>query len=403
MLYPNLLTRELNERREEFVRFDRAWRERTREYAARLLALSRAVFVDVERSLLFVKAAGAIPSGELQGAGSMILPFHLTWRTHEEARRWALDALTDRTTFAADGSQLLPGREISMPVAVVQVAWFENPHARDAQYEKQARVSIVSPAEFLERIEGERISAEMVVGLHRFRLEIEEVKRFLEKKRGWQQRKERTPVAFFDGTLLLSIGQPRMSLQTEYVAGLVDLIKLSRDARVPLVGYVDLSYARDLVRLLDSIHPVESDARTLSVYDAQILHAAVDDESAPVLNRWGDRTAFCYAQREGFEDEEGKPLVGFTYMQTTGGGVPARLDIPAWVYEAGLLDDVVNTVRAECVSGLGYPYAIEAADEASVITWRERAQFLRVIQEFAEKNDFDFNMSRKAASKVRRR
>ena len=36
-----------------------------------------------------------------------------------------------RVTFAADGSQLLPGRELSLPVAAVQVAWFENPHTRE--------------------------------------------------------------------------------------------------------------------------------------------------------------------------------------------------------------------------------------------------------------------------------
>jgi len=102
-------------------------------------------------------------------------------------------------------------------------------------------------------------------------------------------------------------------------------------------------------------------------------------------------------------DERHQPLIGFTYLQTTGDGPPARLDVPAWVYEAGLLDDVVDAVRAECVSGLGYPYAIETADAAAVITARDRDQFLRLIQEFAEKESFAFRVSRKAASKVRRR
>ncbi|MBA3322368.1 MAG: DNA double-strand break repair nuclease NurA, partial [Pyrinomonadaceae bacterium] len=100
----------------------------------------------------------------------------------------------------------------------------------------------------------------------------------------------------------------------------------------------------------------------------------------------------------------GEPLVGFLYLQTTGDGAPpARLDVPAWVLEAGLLEEVVDAVRAECVVGNGYPYALETADAAAVITTRDREQFLRAIQEFAEAEDFAFRVSRKAASKQRRR
>ncbi|MDQ3818288.1 MAG: DNA double-strand break repair nuclease NurA [Acidobacteriota bacterium] len=95
--------------------------------------------------------------------------------------------------------------------------------------------------------------------------------------------------------------------------------------------------------------------------------------------------------------------MGFTYLRTTGDGAPARLDLPAWIYEAGLLDDVLDAVRAECISGMGYPYAIEAADEAAYISGRDREQFLRAIQEFAEREKMPFSISRKAASKMRRR
>ncbi|HWW74913.1 MAG TPA: DNA double-strand break repair nuclease NurA, partial [Pyrinomonadaceae bacterium] len=82
---------------------------------------------------------------------------------------------------------------------------------------------------------------------------------------------------------------------------------------------------------------------------------------------------------------------------------PARLDIPAWVHEAGLVEEVVDAVRAECVVGNGYPYAIEAADEAAVMTGRDREQFFRAVQEFADEHSLDFNVSRKAMSKGRRR
>ena len=34
----------------------------------------------------------------------------------------------------------------------------------------------------------------------------------------------------------------------------------------------------------------------------------------------------------------------------------------------GLLERVVDVVRAECVAGTGYPYAMETADALAVIT-----------------------------------
>jgi hypothetical protein len=402
MLYRNLLTEALARRREEFLRFDKSWRECVLEYCERWRALDSLSSEEVRGRALSSKfSTGALPSLELDRAGRMVVPFGKSWATHEEARRWAVDALADRVTFAADGSQLMPGREINMPVAVVQVAWFENPHNPERPYEKQARSEIVAPAELLSSTDG-RVKADTIVDLHRFQLEIEETARFLEKKRGWQQRTERTPVAFLDGTLLISIALPKTRIQDAYVDALKRLALLSRETRVPIVGFIDQSYARDLVRLLDVLRERKADETEPVIYDAQFLHAETDC-AEPILKSWGDRTSFCYSLREGFEDEKGEPLIGFTYLQTTGEGLPARVDMPAWVYEAGLLDDVLDAVRAECVVGLGYPYAIETADAAAVINARDRSEFLRVIQEFAEDEQLTFGLSRKSASKVRRR
>jgi hypothetical protein len=405
MLYRNLLVDALRERREDFMRFDSAWRTDVRDYAGRLKALDGRTAQSVREAVGGARTPGALPSAELDQIGSFVVPFGRSWRTHEEARRWAIDVLQDRVTFAADGSQLLPGREITLPVAAVQVAWFENPHTRDGKYRKEARFDIVSPVELLEG-SADRLSAETVVGLHRFRMEMDALRAFLEAKKNWRARKERTPVAFFDGTLLMSFALPQTKIQDAYVDALVELVRVSRETEVPLVGFIDQSYARDLVRLLDALDEEHAGSRSRALYDAQLLHTPVETD-VPALRLWGDRTILYYCLREGlstrFLDERGVPLVGFTYLQTTGESAPARLDVPVWIYEAGLLDDVLETVRAECVGGLGYPYAIETADAAAVITGRDREQFLRAIAEFAERESFAFNVSRKALSKIRRR
>jgi len=402
------------------------WNESVGEYTRRLRKLGRRASAAEIRAAAAraiaagaARAAGALPSAELDGAGAFVVAFKERWRSHEEARRWALEVLTERVTCAADGSQIMPGREISLPVAAVQAAWFENPHTPGGQdtYRKESRFAIITPQELLEA-EGGAATAADLVGLRRFELELGALSEFLERRRGWRGRGERMPLAFFDGTLLLSTTRTRTDTQSAtldfsrgYVKAIVEAVELSRDTEVPLIGYVDQSYARDLVRLLDLL---STDARpAATVFDTRLLSVVANsssggggDDGEPLFAAWGDRTIFCYCVREGmkeFQDREGNPLIGFLYLQTTGEGAPARLDIPAWVYEAGLIDEVVNTVRAECVVGNGYPYALETADAAAVITMQDREQFLRAMQEFAAEQNLGFHVSRKPISKAHRR
>ena len=280
----------------------------------------------------------------------------------------------------------------------------ENPHAPEGRYLKDVHFEVITPDQLLG---GERSyeSPEQVVGARRFELEAKAVCQFLERRRGWRERGERVPVAFFDNTLLFSSRRKdaEVSFSTRYAAALSELIHLSRETEVPVIGYVDQSYAPDMRDLLEALH---ADAPRTSIYDAQLLRARGEGEP-PLLEAWGDRTIFWHCRRtnlaESFFDERGSPLVGFVYLQTTADGNPSRLDIPVWVHEAGLLEEVLDAVRAECVVGNGYPYAIETADEAAVMTARDRAHFLRVMQDFADQHRLDFRISRKAASKGRRR
>lgn len=418
MLYHTHLIRALDEQREAFARFDQTWHRDLSDYAGQLERLSSKPSEEI-RSLATSrsKAPGALPSEEFDETGSARIIFAGRWGSHEEARRWAIDVLRSRTTFAVDGSQFLPGREVSIPTAAVQIATFENPHTAEGTYHKQARLFVITPSDLLGTEGGSSprrhsSEADTIVSFRRFEEEIKALKEFLEKQRGWRARGEAIPVAFFDGTLLISYARPRTPVQDNYINLIIDLVKLSRDSEVPIVGFIDQSYARDLINLLDVL---SGSAKSSVIYDAQVLleqfankgEAAAATTSSASGPTWGDRTSFCYCLREGlkdgFLDEQGDPLVGFSYLQTTGDNPPARLDLPSWIYEAGLLNSVLDVVRAECVVGNGYPYPIEAADAAAVITMRDRASFLRAVQEFAERERFGFRISRKTTSKLRRR
>ena len=90
-------------------------------------------------------------------------------------------------------------------------------------------------------------------------------------------------------------------------------------------------------------------------------------------------------------------------MKTGASAPPARLEIPLWVWREGLLDEVLDVVRAEVVVGNGYPYAIQAADAAAAIGARDREQFYAIFQRFAEEQGVKLRVSQKVASKARRR
>jgi hypothetical protein len=405
MLYRTHVIGALESKREDFARFERSLRGEVSELAARLGALAGRRAEEVRRESGANVARVAFPSDELERVGAAVLPFRESWRSHEEARRWALETLRHRTTFAADGSQIFPGREASLPVAAVQIASFENPHTPEGRYTKDVHFEVLAPDELLGRA-GDYESPEQVVGLRRFELEARAVCHFLERKRDWRKNGERAPLAFFDNTLLVASlrkGTDR-HLSQRMADALAELIITSRETEVPVVGYVDHSYAHDIGGLLAALH---RDLPESNAYDAQILRAPARGTNSPPLAHWGDRTVFWHCQRpnlaEAFFDERGAPLVGFLYLQTTADGHPARLDIPAWVHEAGLVEEVADAVRAECVVGNGYPYAIEAADQAALMTGRDREQFLRAVQDFAAEHRLDFHVSHKALSKGRRR
>lgn len=344
---------------------------------------------------------GAFPV-EPRRSDSFAVSLGTKWTNHESAREWASTVLNGRTTFAADGSQLYVEKETTLPIGAVQVGWLENPHDAAKPYEKGGSFELLTPNDLLSDGD-EPFDPSTKVGERRFYAEAERVGEFLSKHKGWRDRGERMPLAFFDGTLLVSFSLPRTTLQKNYVRTMVNLVRHSRDMRVPMIGYIDRSFARDLVTMLEQFSGSTEKSRG-SVYDASLLNRRAEKKTLPA---WGDRTPFFYSRRSGLADyidaASGNALVGFIYLRTTADGSPARLDIPAWIYEDGLLDELVDVVRAECVVGLGYPYPLEAADQAALISGTDRDVFFRALQDFATREKLDFSVSRKNASKARRR
>ncbi len=318
-----------------------------------------------------------------------ILAAHLTWPNREASRQWVEQHLAGVATFAVDGSQIYPSRDLSIPIALVQIGWFENHHLPQGSYSKDIAVEVMTPADLQVSTSSEPVDRR--VNLRRFELETRRLIEYIQAQAGSE-----ACLVFFDGSLVATFAEPfEAEIRNQYVACLRQLLQASETYRVPLVGYIDTSYARDLVGMLQGLYHLPE---ATAIHDAQLL-------SPLCKERWGDRTPLFRCQRSGilqqYQDQHDR--IGFTYLKTTQDGYPARIELPLWLYEAGRLEQVMNWVRGEVIIGGGYPYAIETADQVAVLQADDRQVFYRLLQDWADQENLNLRLSRKMVSKVRRR
>jgi len=335
-----------------------------------------------------------------------LFPFSREFANHEQARQWA-ECIEGVTTVAVDGSQLQPWRDASIPVALIQVGLFANPHLRGQPYTKDVTLEVLSPDEISESpVEGKDPDSypysEMQVNLRRYQLEVETLRRQMEQ-RAHSRREDQlahSPVVFFDGSLVVSFALTMPEpYRSAYIQAAKLLLQTSEEQRVPLIGYIDTSYARDIITMLRRLdlaqeRPVLRD--TKRIHDALLWQGQM---------RWGDRTPAMICARGDILEDYGpyRESVAFCYLQTTARRPPARLEFPRWMLDDGLLEPVLDVVCAEIIAGNGYPYAIETADAVAVITMQDRQEFYGQFQEFMQRQGMKFTFSTKSISKGRRR
>jgi NurA domain len=401
MIQRDKILKQLQSKRDQFVAFEDSFQDEAGKYHDALDRMAMLPSSELTRKLATVKAPGALPTEEFDAAAGLRIDFPHKWKNHQEAREWAFDALLDHPTFAVDGSQIRPDDDFSIPVAAVQVAWFENRHTVDGRYVKDARFEVLTPEDLTVDFGDDRVISEQQVNLRRFELEIESLRATMEKLSAPGGDDAKLAVAFFDSSLVISFADRLQGeAQERHVRAMLELLRSSEKTGVPVVGYVDGSRSRDLVHMAASLFKLN---------DAEKIHDAwlVDSRLT-----WGARTPMFVCARGGADRkqlsvlekfEEFRRGVGFVYLKTSATAPPARLEIPLWVLERGLLSQVIDLVIAEVVVGNGYPYVIQSADAAAVINSRDRDAFYAIFQRFAREHEIGLRISQKTASKSRRR
>ena len=422
MLHKGKLQAALNLKRGQFNAFDDSFSDQLNAYRHALETLytrypsSTHLEYRLPPGKIGMPSAGARPSMEYDrwlahAAHSDYhcpkISFGREFENHEQARQWA-ECIEGITTIAVDGSQLQPWRDASIPVALIQVGLFANPHAQGRPYTKDVLLEVLSPDEIMEESLAENKDpdsypySEMQVTLRRYMLEIETLCNQMEQY--GQARRDgdpsHSPIVFFDGSLVVSFALTMPSPYRErYIASAISLLQTSEQQRVPLIGYIDTSYARDIITMLRRLDMMERQPvlhETKNIHDALLWQGQL---------RWGDRTPAMICARGDILEGYGpyREQVAFCYFQTTSTRPPVRLEFPRWMLDDGILEPVLDVVRAEVIAGQGYPYAIESADAVAVITMQDRAEFYGIFQDFMERQGLKFTFSTKSVSKGRRR
>lgn len=280
MLYTQKLLAELERTREHFTSYQDRYGQQLGAYRAALASLGQRYATAQLLSTTQAKrrdggenshAVGARPTSEYDrwqaagGTGVPVLTFGHTFSHHEAARSWA-ECLRGTTTFAVDGSQLLPWRDASVPVALVQAGLFENPHeplVGSANYKKDVVIELLPPDDLLTAMPdtdartGEALGySTQIVHLRRFELEVKTLTmrmRYHADSQGSKQQLGKV-IAFYDGSLIVSFALKMPSPYRErYVRAARQLLDASDEYQVPLIGYIDTSYARDIVTMLGTL------------------------------------------------------------------------------------------------------------------------------------------------------
>lgn len=353
---------------------------------------------------------GAFPTAEWDLAHHLAIPFEQKWSNHQDARAWALDTLRNRPVLAVDGSQITPTKEYSIPVGAVQIGWFINEHREGGHYTKDLEFDILPPQELIDEDDSddaEQGFPNWRVNQLRFVYECEKLCELMEQYSTLPDAER--PLCFFDGSFVISFaGQLRPARARPYLDAVRRLLDCSTARRVPLVGFVDSSYSHDVVTLMGTVTG-EYNGRApkpLPTTDASMI-----GQHLPA-HHWGARSPIFICARPDSLTRDGSRTtpradfykdVAFTYMRLTQHRPPARIEMPRWLVDEGRAEDVLNLVRAECVVGAGYPYAIETADALAVISQQDRQRFYAWFEQFAESAGLRFTQSRKSASKRVRR
>ena len=406
-LYPERVAEQLEANKAEIHRFSHddtrvveVYRERLRDAVTESQAEVRDAVGDDRDSY-----PGALPTREWDAMSGPIVPFDTSvpWDNHEAVNEFAAGALAGVSTVAADGSEIGPTREFTVPLGLVQTAWCRNGHSPSRDYEEDITTRLLVPDDLTEdRDDGRRYVDGQAPAHERYREEARTIIGCIERFADMTP----PPVVLYDGPLVPSFANtftPDIR-DTYYRESMSMVLAASEHHSVPVVGYTAGSGSTNLAKLLRRRYPDTLGDRPF-VADSRILD--------PFIDHWGDRSQLFNNRQDGAVDAMTTQYHGeeyefwddmlFAYLNIPGGDALDRVELPGWVLREERAEYVFDVVRAEAGVGRGYPEILQQADANAVLDTGAKNRFLALVQEFADEHDLPIEWDAKALSKERRR
>ncbi len=315
--------------------------------------------------------------------GPFIKPFQKRFATRVQATDWAMEVLKNKAIAAADGSQVFATRSYSVPIGLAQAGLVINRHTGIDGFSASYKMSLISPDDF-DAHGGSSAFSEAPVSLRRHELECDQIIEFMRSNPG--------DLVFFDGSFVLSFINQMADekVRMRYVEAIVKMLKVSEETRTPVAAYTDMPLNKDVITLMKNYFKLPP---VTHMSDINLMRSL----------SWGDRSRAFIADRDDRARENKSVLdlygpyrdsIAFFYIQA-GGGLPSRVEIPRWAFEAGKLEEVADVVRAECIIRPGYPDIIHRAHEYTAINQSEADQFNKILYGFADANNMRIYKSTK--------
>jgi hypothetical protein len=370
-----LLTNELDARKEEIMGFEAESASVGRLYADKLRLID-------DLDCTFNERLGKYSGSKVLEEGPFVNRFGRKFASRQEATDWALEVLKGRNVAAVDGSQIYPSRHISVPIGLVQACTVVNSHG-EKRFSTSSKLHLMLPADL------GHMYAQAPVSTRRFEQECSQIGTFMRAHPG--------DMVFLDGSLVLSFTQPQEEReQTKYVKAIVDLLDVAEETRSPLIAYTDMSMSKDLVTFMWHAFKLE---KTLHLTDAFLISDRL---------RWGDRTRAFLSDRDDRVPKNGpstldhygrhRDNIAYFYIMS-GGQLASKVEVPKWCHDDGLIEQIADTIRAECIVRPGYPDIIHRAHEYAAISFAETEMFRGMIDAFAAKHRIKIYKSAKELNK----
>jgi hypothetical protein len=350
---------------------------------------------------------GALPTREWDTHDSPVVHFEASaeWDNHEAVNNYAKEVLEGVTTIAADGSEIGPTDEFTVPLGLVQVAWTANHHHEEGDYNQGVETRILGPnavTQPAEKEDGLRYVDGQAPGHERYHDEAETVVECIERFADYDP----SPVVIYDGPLVPTFANTYdPEVRDDYYRQTMSrVLAASEHHEVPVVGYSAGSSRTNVAKMLRRTYRERLGGEPF-VADSRILEAFTEN--------WGDRSQLFVHRQDGTIDAmetnyrgdayEFATDVLFGYLDVPDTDAMDYVEFPGWILRENLEDYVFDVVRAETGIGRGYPEIVQQADTNAVLDIGAKRRFLAIVQNFAEEEDLPIEWNAKNLSKERRR